>query len=877
MRCLFGFICVLALGVMGCSESEPDLEWPPDATAYFDEYGILNADCETDEDCAMVLGYYHAADRFVQMDFRRRFVTGRLTQVIDKGLAQAFGLPELDADNRALFSTREGKPIEDQLVEGLSDKTLAMFEAYAAGVNEWIDDLRHGRNDAVFPREFASYPFVYSPADIPKWTTATSVASALPIMDELTHRIAVDVEAGAARKAINDDDEFTDLWSRRPRVESSILPPGWMPPAQGAERSAITPKRRSSVRDSLDAGPALRRLSTRTKTKNSLQSMLLGGSRAQSGEGSNSWVIAPSRTASGNAIMANDVHLPMGQPAVLYLAHLDAKTNGSGKIHSAGATLAGIPAVISGQNESIAWGTTTLFMDVTDWYVEELQTDLDGNPTGVMFEGQEVPFTRVPFAVAFSDGTEEQHELLFVPHHGPVREIDPENEVAITLRWTAQDMRTDVNTFNEVEAAENVEEARVAIQNSTSMPQCWVVADIDGDIGYFPYARPPKRTWATNLTGDAPPWLPLDGRCATPDRCYEWTEFYDHAELPQTVNPKEGYVATANNDITGSLFDGDPTNDGYPPLQTDVRPGFRHGRIVEMIEDMGSEHSPASSRAMQGDVHSLFGEREVPGLIAIAESEMTTLSARAQKVLNALKAWQFTCPTGLDGHYVDSPMTDEPDELREASGCAAFHAAVYGSCRPRALRKDYARVESYAYYYSIVDPTQLLLGDVYWDDPDTPETETKYQTIEECFDDAAELLIDDLGLGDDETKWVWGRAQRLVLTSDVATFGFPNYNNPPPGKTPFTNAGGLWTVSPTDPGLDGTGFFQANGAATRLICETLPSGPACTIQLPGGQSSHADSPNYEDLLFKYLDNEPIDSVFDIDEAKANAVRTVTFD
>ena len=170
MRFLFGSICVLALAAMGCSETAgaggsggtggvggaggaPDLEWPPNATAYFDKYGILSADCATDEDCAMVLGYYHAADRFVQMDFRRRFPTGRLTEIVDRGFADSLEFLAPAADSRALFSTRDGEPLEQFVLKQASSKTIALLEAYSAGVNQWIDDVRNGRNDAEFPRE----------------------------------------------------------------------------------------------------------------------------------------------------------------------------------------------------------------------------------------------------------------------------------------------------------------------------------------------------------------------------------------------------------------------------------------------------------------------------------------------------------------------------------------------------------------------------------------------------------------------------------------------------------------------------------------------------------------------------------------------------
>ncbi len=859
---------------MGGTGGMPDLEWPPDATAYFDQYGILNADCATDEDCAMVLGYYHAFDRFVQMDLRRRLPTGRLADMFDKGLAQLLEVPAAAAEARALFSTPDGKPIEDQVLEHTSRETLALLEAYSAGVNKWIEHVRGGQNGAKFPREFANAPFTYSPADIPEWTPRDSIAIVLALIDYLNNTEALELNAGAARETIDNDLKFSDLWSRRPGVESSILAPGWKPPATATKRSAATPEQRPSWRESLKAEPALRHLSARMERDKELRHMLFSRALLGSASGSNSWVIAPSRSASGNALLANDMHLAMTQPALWYLAHLDAKTNGSGKIHSAGVTLAGTPSVFVGQNESIAWGGTHTAMDFADVYVEELIKDADGNPTGVMFQGKVVPFTRVPFSVTFKDGSEEQQDLLFVPHHGPVRELDVENNVAITLRWTLQDATTDMNMFTALGMAETLEDARAAVANGTASGGCWVIADTEGDIGYFTYNRVPKRTWATNLSGDAPPWLPLDGRGD-----YEWTDFWDYSDLPQVVNPTEGFVATANNDITGALFDGDPTNDGYPPLQSDLyAPGFRHARIVELIEELGSEHTAATMQRIQSDVYSLEGELMRPGFIAIAESEMTTLSEPAQKVVNALKAWNFTCPTGLDGPYQDSPPTDDPEVLRESSGCAAFHAALSRCWFPLLLGERGRFDPSFAYFYSIVDPSQLQAGDVYWDNPaTTPEIETKYQGIEKCFDEAGRLLMTDQGLGDDETKWAWGRVQGLSLSSDLSTFGISTYDNPPPGETLFANDGGHYTVDPTTPfAPDGV---QREGASMRFVCEVFPSGPSCTIQLPGGQSSDIDSPynNYEDLLFKWLENEPIDLVFDIDEAKANAVRTVTFD
>jgi acyl-homoserine lactone acylase PvdQ len=186
------------------------------------------------------------------------------------------------------------------------------------------------------------------------------------------------------------------------------------------------------------------------------------------------------------------------------------------------------------------------------------------------------------------------------------------------------------------------------------------------------------------------------------------------------------------------------------------------------------------------------------------------------------------------------------------------------------------RAPSIATYYSIVGPpTELVAGDVYWDDPDTPEEEDKYEVMFESLESAGNFLVGELGA--DETKWAWGRLHGLQLSSDLSTFSIFDYDNPPPGEPPFANDGGLFTVDVANPGTPGMAdFVQTAGPSTRFVCEASPTGPTCTIQLPGGQSGDVTSPYYEDLLFPYLANQPMPLVFDIDEAEANAEDVVTF-
>jgi penicillin amidase len=876
-------LCVLILGlsVAGCGSDTAstvgpvDLDWPPDATAHFDQYGILNADCATDEDCAMMLGYYHSFDRFVQMDIRRRFSTGRLADILPTSLA---GLLADDfADLRALFSTRDGVPAEEFLYDQSSPKTKALLDAYAVGVNKWISDMQNGENGAEFPRELMHRALVYSPEDVPPWEPTDSVAAVLALIENLTNDDTAQIRAAAAREAIDDDAKFSDLWSRRPLEESSILPLDWVPPQPpDAAEKRLPPDalRRPALRERIDIAPVIARLHAKLERTIDLRTMILGPGVIGDEIGSNNWVLAPSRTSAGNALLSNDPHLGMTQPATWYLAHLDAVSNGRGEIHAAGMTFAGLPWVLIGQNESIAWGLTTANMDFSDIYVETLVKDGNGSPTGVIFKGEEVPFLRVPFEINFSDGTSDTKELLFVPHHGSVREIDGDNNTAITLRWTGNDVSTDINFLTDLTRAGNLAEAKTALANITTLGQCIVVIDSENNIGWFPYSRVPKRTWATNLQGDAPPWLPLDG-----GGDYEWDQYFALEELPQAENPDSGYIATANNDMTGSLFDGDPTTlpngSFHPPYQVGAAAGFRHQQITNLIEDGGNEHTRATMDAIISDVYSLIGSRMVPKILDLADSPDVMVTPEGRKVLNALEAWDYTCPTGLDGTDSESsPLSSDSEELLAASGCMAFHALL-NELRFHIEKNENApgtRAPSFAMYYSIVDPTQLAAGDIYWDDPSTVEEETRGQVMTTALDVIGNFLTAELGA--DETEWAWGRLHGLRLLSDLNTFGIFDFDNPAPGDPLYANDGGLFTVDVANPGLDD--FVQTAGPSTRMVCESSTNGPVCTVQLPGGQSGDIDSPSYEDLLFPYLANESMPLLFDIDEANANAVRTVRF-
>ena len=821
----------------------------------FDDRGIPSMSCQTNADCIATLGYFHARDRFVQMDLRRRISTGRLSQVIAEGLRNA--ALNIDVENRGRYSTRTGEPLESSIVEKSDAETQAMMEAYSRGVNAWIADVKAGRNGAQFPREYQHTGLLdYDAARIPEWTPSDCVATILALVDSLTNRAGVEIERGRHRaelKArfgdVQGETMFRDLFDIRPDIDSPILPGFGSATASlwhAPNRSVI------SGNPALPPGPGPHR---------GLLDPLLPSPERESGIGSNNWVVSPDKSATGNAFLSNDPHLGMSNPALAYLAQLDSKTHGTGDLHVAGMTFAGMPFVLIGQNEHLAWGATNSNFDLTDVYVEEVSAD-EGSVT---FKNSQVPIIEKKVSFTFSDGSSVERELQFVPHHGPVLPRKSASDPMMTLRWTGNDIDTDVNFLMKLAKAKDVFEAQTALKSITGVGSNWVVADVSGNIGYFPYNRVPKRPWATGYSPasgvEAVPWLPLDGRGD-----FEWESYYSYDELPQVINPDLGYVATANNDMTGALFDGDPTDAPHGVFQTNIEAGYRHRRIMDLLGATDA-HDMASMEALVSDTHSLIGEQLVPHLLTAASS--LSLSAAGQKVLSALAQWKFGCPTGLTGtDGAKAPLVSDAAVLQESAGCAAFHVVL--------LDINHATVDDEGVIgergpnlvvVKMLKGEPTLEGGEYWDDVDTPVVETKDDILTASFDAAGEYLVK--ALGDDETQWAWGRIHTVTLRSDLDTASgglvhdFNEYG--------FANDGGMFTVDVANPTDDIT---QAEGAAMRFVCEAKPDRPHCTIQLPGGESSHPDSPHYLDMLPDYLANVSRPLPMDVDAERESAETTM---
>lgn len=831
--------------------------------ARYDDDGLLHLSCATDDDCYAALGYFHAQNRFFFMDFVRNLVRGRLGSLVNAGAT----VLEQDYANRLIFTTAEGEPLEDVLYEAASDRVKGNMQAYTEGVNAWIADMRAGDNDATLTTE---YDFVFIEKDaIRDWEPQDSAAVGMYVLDDLSnHAEEVDLVIGEQLPLI-DAALAADLFSPQPLFDAATLPATMtMAATLSPGAGPLSPVPAPSTAQIAERLAPSRALFAKARA-------VLGrvGSGAMTGRhphdfGSNNWAVMGSRTTSGNAILANDPHLTLFNPSIWFAVELDAKSNGSGDTHVAGSTFPGLPSIMVGHNEDVAWGVTTAYWDLADVYVETLSAD----GTTVSFNGMDVPIVDKDFTFEdVSTGRTITKTFRYVPHHGPI--IAEEGTSAISLRWRAQDGGPDINAFFAMSRVSSVEQARQELEQVTTANQNFVVIDGEGNLGWYPYNDVPERPWASLAM---PGWLPLPG-----DGSAEWGSAVPKASLPQSTNPLSGSVATANQDLTGATFDGDPYDDGQPAQQIWFKAsGTREQRILDLLEAGGDAHSVTTMNDMHGDTHSLLGEVVVPAVLTAAAG--MTPTADEQAVIDALTAWQFTCPTGLDGSDpVMAPKVSDATQSAESIGCTAFHTVLYAAV-DHALADDITdgggdleavrslRADLHLVVRAIEDPASLTSGDALWDDVTTNPPESQEDVLQQAISTAATLLSASFGAADD---WRWGRAHTLTLVSIFDSFGFTMYN-----EGPYAAPGGQYTVNVANPMSrdlpempDVIDWAFTAGPSVRFVVEATPDGMQMTYQLPGGNDLHRDSPFYNNLLPKWLEVESIAFPFGPDAVPDPAV------
>ncbi|RME43280.1 MAG: penicillin acylase family protein, partial [Deltaproteobacteria bacterium] len=475
-----------------------------------DELGIAHVFARNEWDLRVAEGYFHARDRFVQMDLYRRTARGRLAELvgpdgIDSDAAmRTFGLGRAAEATVAEIASRAAGG------DGEAADLLASMEAFAAGVNAYIAEITTGRvpPPALYTALLGRNP---TSEEIPSWEPVDSFAiGKLESFDQSfsayydligeDHRekmLATFGEPGAPGVVPGREGFFWDMFRLEPAVEVSILPPAGGGRRHPLRKSSALGGKRSPTPDPLIEA-AIERIEQAFRPLPLLD-------RTPLGSGSNNWVVSGRHTASGFPILANDTHMGLPVPTIFYQIHLNTAAQG-GELDMAGVTIPGVPGILIGHTAYLAWGITNALVDVTDVYRERV-VERDGE-MAVLFDDpfddpdegtKEVPVRVIDRPIRVRDPeTKELFEVPFtvkeVPHHGPI--LSEGGGEAISFRWSGLGATGESFTFPRLHRARTVEEAREAMRPYDVPPFSFVFADIEGRIAYSGQAYLPIRSEA---------------------------------------------------------------------------------------------------------------------------------------------------------------------------------------------------------------------------------------------------------------------------------------------------------------------------------------------------------------------------------------------
>jgi penicillin amidase len=617
-----------------------------------DRWGIPHIYARSRADLAFAQGFVHAQDRLWQMELNRRTASGRLAEI--------FGEAVLGTD-RFLRTVGLRRAAEVHL-RPLAPETRIHLDAYAAGVNAFLRQAR-GR----LPIEFAILGLTPEP-----WTPADTLAYGKLLAWILggDWRVEILRQQLVARFG---DDALGRLLPGYPADAPVIVP------AVGATgRTGGAPPERAP----------------------GVPGLVLAG---RPGLGSNNWVVAGDRTATGRPLLANDPHLEAQMPSVWYLMHLS-----DDRHEVAGATFPGVPGVIIGHNRDIAWGVTNANPDVQDLFVERFHPN---DPSRYLYRGTWVPATIIEEPIRVKGRAAPLIETVRVTRHGPIL-----NNVVrglgeyVALRWTALESSAIIEAVDALNRAASWEEFRGALRAWDAPAQNFVFAHRDGDIGYqFPGRVPVRRR---NSSG-----VPVPGWTGD----HEWTGTLPFEALP-TAHRRSGVIVTANNRVESR---------DYPHfLGRDWDPGFRARRITALLA--GGPHTVETFKTMQMDVTSLPGKAIVEALRSVPITDPALRDLFAELV-----AWNGV--------------------LDASSRAAALYEALLDALVREVFRGslDEAVFARYLRHYDgpILTLLELLR------EPSSPWWRGhRDQVVEAAFHAAVREL--ERRLGPDRARWRWGRLHR---------------------------------------------------------------------------------------------------------------------
>jgi penicillin G amidase len=768
---------------------------------YRDKMGIPHIYASTPHDLFFAQGYVHAQDRFWQMDVSRHIGSGRLSEM--------FGKSPLSKD--LFLRTLGWARVGEQELKMLSPKDLARMQAYADGVNAYLAD--HKGNTASLEYSIVS---LLAPGYEPEpWTPLNSITWGKAMAWDLgKSRLSSEVARSILLKTLTPE-QLADLYPPYPKENPYIVNDfvlGASLQQQESQLAAQTPDI-SSLFSSI------------AQKEKSLDGILDPGSESI---GSNNWVISGQLTATGKPMLANDMHLDQQIPSIWYQDDLHClPVSEECPFDVSGFSFPGVPGVVAGHNQRIAWGFTNVGPDVIDLYIEKINPE---NPNQYEVNGKWVDMTLVEESIKIAGQNEPVKLSVRYTRNGPIISdtYDPLKQqrddkepnftqksgiqlpatYAISMRWTALEPNHLIDAILGINTAGNWDEFRAAASNFAVPAQNMVYADVDGNIGY-----------------QTPGWIPIrksgyDGSLPTPGWTddSQWQGYIPFDKLPRTFNPKAGFIVTANNQIIGP---------DYPYLiTTDFNRGYRARRITDLIANASAPITLDYIKQMHGDNMDLSAAFLVPALMKVDLGD-----AHLDEVRSGLTNWDH--------------------RMNMDSAPAALYASFFYHVLARGFRDDLPKdywPDGDARWTLVVKNLIAQPDSFWWDDKTTTDKKENLNDILRlAFADSVSEL--EKRFGKDTSKWNWGNMHTLTLThTTLGDLGIPPiealFN-----RGPFRTGGGSIMVNATgwDTSLEVPAAYAVGSLPSERVIYDLSNLNNSVAIHTTGESGHAYNKHYVDM------------------------------
>jgi penicillin G amidase len=700
-----------------------------------DQWGIPHIYAENNADLYFGLGYAMAQDRLFQLDYLRRKGLGRLAEVLGKNgleqdtVARTVGLHRIAA---AEWQT-------------LPREVKSVLEAFAAGVNRLIE--QSGEN---LPIEFDLLDYRPEP-----WTPIDSLAIEIEFRWYLTGRFPIIVMPELAKRQLGDGALYREYLLGEADDEPILWPGEYEPRGKGSAQRRLEP-----------IGHAV--------------------NDPDGAIGSNNWVLAGSRTTTGKPMLASDPHIAFEAVSCWYEAHLC-----GGSYNVAGMAYAGIPAVMFGRNETVAWGITNNICSLRDLYQERTSPQ---HPGCFEFDGQWEPARKLTEVIQVR-GAEPVTTTVHFSRNGPV--VDDVLPAAakgtgpVTLKWLGSYQGGWLTSLLGMGRAKYVAQFREAVRPWHVPTFSLVVADDQGSIAFQAAGRIPIR--GSLERGYRPGW----------DPAHQWQGVIPFDEMPHLVDPSRGWIATANNRVAP---------DDFPHLLFGCwSSGHRALRIRQMIEAQ-PKHSADDMGRMHQDAKSLRAAQCVPPLIDVLSESP---NERVLQAVELLKSWDF-------------------EVSADSVAAALFNVFHAHWCKVVAAERfDGPALELMAQGVAS-NAGRLLAAD--------PAGWFRQGNREARVIEAFSSTLDELAgkLGPDMAAWQWARLHRMPLKHVLSSRGDLGQLLDHGGAAV---RGDMGTVCNTGSGPD---FTATSGAGYRLIADFSAAIPTLLAIDGQSQSGHPGSPHYRD-------------------------------